>query len=123
MPRRAPRACRHPACPALVTGSRGFCDKHGAQDYREQDRRKRETRPQDKRFYDSAEWKRIREQQLRACPFCVECGNLAQVADHKTPLSQGGEARAFANLQSLCQRCHNAKRARERRLVQNDGAT
>jgi len=117
MPRRAARPCRQPGCPELVSDRRGFCVRHGAQDYREQDRRKRETRPEDKRFYDSAEWRAIREQQLRAFPFCNDCGKLAEVVDHRTPLRLGGAARDPGNLQSLCERCHNAKRAHESRVV------
>lgn len=123
MPNKPRRPCRRAGCPALVTGDRGFCEQHSAADWREQDRRKRETRPEDKRFYDSALWRAAREQQLRASPFCKECGRMAEMVDHVVPLRHGGEPTNPSNLASLCHRCHNVKRAHERRLVPNAGAT
>ncbi|MFC5387564.1 HNH endonuclease [Aquamicrobium segne] len=66
------------------------------------------------RFYDTAEWQRIRLRQLRREPMCRQCSQPAQHADHITPISRGGAKRDAANLQSLCHPCHNQKTGLER---------
>lgn len=56
--------------------------------------------------YNSVGWRKERNAQLDAFPYCVSCGGPASVADHVTPLRHGG-----TKLQSMCGRCHNIKRA------------
>jgi len=119
MPTKPPRPCSHPGCPELVTdGAR--CQKHQREEFRRktavamQDTSKQD----DKRFYDSALWKRVRAQVLREDPYCRECRRnkrivLADVVDHIDRIQAGGSRLAASNLQPLCHPCHNAKRARE----------
>ncbi len=61
----------------------------------------------------------MRAMYLRAHPLCekkmgtdldIGCGSPATVVDHIVPINQGGES-IESNLQSLCNRCHNRKRA------------
>lgn len=62
-------------------------------------------------FYGTAAWKRLSAACLRRDPICRTqgCGQLAVVADHVTPRSQGG-ADDLSNLVGRCIRCHNARR-------------
>lgn len=49
----------------------------------------------------------------RAGGRCERCGKPGRLqADHVTPVSQGG-SHELANLQALCEGCHQAKTARE----------
>jgi len=63
------------------------------------------------RFYSSKAWQRLRLRQLLYAPLCGWCGAPATVADHIKPIEQGGAVFDCDNLQSLCERCHNRKRA------------
>jgi 5-methylcytosine-specific restriction endonuclease McrA len=72
-----------------------------------------------KRFYDSARWKRVREQKLRIDPLCQGCiakGRTiaAEHVDHWKPLAEGGHPTDAANLVSLCHSCHSSKTMAER---------
>ena len=65
-----------------------------------------------KKFYDSAEWKKLRNAFRAANPLCVnveDCGNAMYFVDHIIPINSGGAALDWANLQSLCVSC-NAKK-------------
>lgn len=69
-----------------------------------------------KYFYQSKEWKRLREVILARdnylCVECMEQGRLtdAYAVDHIVPLSDNWFLRLSAsNLQSLCQSCHSRK--------------
>lgn len=119
MPSKPPRPCSHPGCPELVNdGAR--CPAHRKEE------QKRETRErmldervrEDKRFYDSALWKRVRASILRKEPWCRECRRegrmgLADMVDHVTPIRLGGAKLAPSNLQPLCERHHQVKRGQE----------
>lgn len=73
--------------------------------------RRNDVRPSaSKRGYD-ATWRRLRCLQLARQPVCEVCGMPATVVDHRIPLRAGGERLDEANLQSLCERCHNRKTA------------
>ena len=65
------------------------------------------------RFYNSANWKRLRALKLRANPICEMCLpdriTLATAVDHIKAINLGGSATALDNLQSLCHACHNRK--------------
>lgn len=85
-----------------------------------------ERKPQEGRkysntkFYQSTAWRKLRKVKLEKDPLCEEClkHNIhtpAKVIDHKVPINQGGAALDIANLQSLCDRCHNRKSAKESR--------
>ncbi len=64
-------------------------------------------------FYRTKTWKNLRRMHLHVEPICRRCGFPADMVDHVTPLHEGGEALDTANLQSLCNRCHAAKRGQE----------
>lgn len=83
-----------------------------------------ERKPQEGRkysntkFYQSTAWRKLRKVKLEQDPLCEEClkkgiHTPAKVADHIVPINQGGAALDIANLQSLCDRCHNVKSAKE----------
>jgi len=60
---------------------------------------------------DTARWRKVRRNQLRAHPTCqVEgCRLLASEVDHRIPLSEGGDRYDYANLASLCH-CHHVEK-------------
>ena len=65
-------------------------------------------------------WQRTRSQYFARYPLCAHCAARGDVAlavelDHVTPLSQGGHAWDWANLQGLCLSCHLVKSRSERR--------
>lgn len=69
-------------------------------------------------YYSTAEWKRLRLNQLTKAPFCHFCAQLqirspATVADHITP-HKGNKELFFDpnNLQSLCKTCHDSTKKR-----------
>lgn len=76
------------------------------------------------KFYKSKPWRKCREIGLIEEPWCCKCGAAADVRDHKRPInpidpydSQGGrypDPLDMSNHQSMCQRCHNRKSAKER---------
>ena len=73
-----------------------------------------------KEVYGTRRWRRLRAIQLARQPLCQECEKVgrvtpATVADHKTPIRQGGEKWSIDNLQSLCARCHQAKTNKEQK--------
>jgi 5-methylcytosine-specific restriction endonuclease McrA len=74
-----------------------------------------------KRFYRSAEWKRLRFAQLQAEPCCRMCGASAASGarmnvDHVRPLHRYWHLRLDArNLQTLCAGCNWGKEGRELR--------
>lgn len=72
------------------------------------------------KFYQSTAWRKLRHLQLHRFPLCAECerkgvATPGKVADHITPINEGGEPLSLENLQTLCDRCHNQKSARESR--------
>ena len=93
--------CRHPACPELVPEGTndGFCDEH--------------KRPSAAKRGYGRPWRRASKEYLWRNPLCVECGNPAEVVDHKTAVEAGGEMWDESNWQSLCKRCHDKKTAKQ----------
>lgn len=70
-------------------------------------------------FYDTQEWRKLRNWFIRANPLCNQCSRrerlvLAKVVDHIIPIEDGGEPLDVENLQSLCKPCHTAKTNKER---------
>jgi len=68
------------------------------------------------RLYDTAAWKRLRKQQLRAHPLCEDCLQFGIVrpatdVDHVRALKDGGEPLDPENLASRCHPCHSLKTA------------
>jgi 5-methylcytosine-specific restriction protein A len=122
MPTKPPRPCSHPGCPELVTSS-SRCPAHTKEQFKEKTalRMRSEGNREDKRFYDSAVWKKVREYVLRTEPWCRECRRegkmgLADMVDHIRRISDGGARTNLSNLQPLCGHHHAIKRAEESRL-------
>ncbi|WP_143295494.1 HNH endonuclease [Burkholderia pseudomallei] len=116
MPRRAPTPCRFPGC-AEVLASPGYCAAHRGWAHRDYGRARR-TFDAELGFYKSSAWQQCRAAYLRAHPLCAHCSGrghtvAARVVDHVVPIKDGGARLDWANLQSLCTRCHNRKTATE----------
>lgn len=112
MPRRPPRACAVPGCPAVVEGG-ARCPDHVRALRREAD----SLRPTAARRGYDASWRRVRLAHLKRQPLCVECERFGVAApatdvDHVVPLRRGG-THAASNLQSLCHFHHSRKTAAE----------
>ena len=73
-----------------------------------------ERRHQEPR-YNSTIWRKYRRAFLGEHPLCVECGKIAEVVDHITPVRLGGDFWQPFNHQPLCHPCHNSKSGRESR--------
>lgn len=70
------------------------------------------------KFYHSKAWRDLRALKIEQSPLCEECQRkgittLAQVVDHIKPINEGGAKLDMANLQSLCNPCHNRKSGQE----------
>lgn len=64
-------------------------------------------------FYQSREWKALRDRVRLEEPLCRVCGRLTNHVDHVIPRKDGGTD-TRDNLQGLCQECHNRKTTVER---------
>lgn len=94
---------------------RRYCDAH------EKQKRKRENdaRPDYRKWYGLAPWKRARLRFLAENPLCVECQRQGRITpanevDHIVP--HKGNRELFwnrDNWQGLCSQCHSAKTMRE----------
>jgi len=114
MPYKPKTPCRHPGCPEKAEKG-GYCEKHKKQIRKKYDN-ERGTSAQ--RGY-GARWQKARKIYLREHPLCVKCleeGQVtaATVVDHIIP--HKGDYGLFwdvDNWQSLCERHHNEKTAKE----------
>jgi 5-methylcytosine-specific restriction protein A len=114
MPRRPLKPCTFPGCSRLV--ERDCCDLHARSKrsfYKAQD--------ENRGFYSSVKWQRLRGWFIRRNPVCVLCLRPAEVVDHILAIKDGGEALSDANLQSLCNRCHQRKRGQEAHHIRGGG--
>ncbi len=80
--------------------------------------RKPDTRATASRRGYNANWRRLRQMQLRREPLCRECKEagfdvVASMVDHRIPLSEDG-TNEFSNLQSIFIMHHNKKTAMEK---------
>lgn len=115
MPKAAPKVCSKAGCGAVVHDGGTRCAAHPKQHNWEPDsvRGNRHERGYGK------EWEEIRAIVLsRDNYLCVPCRtkhiiSKAVQVDHKIPKDQGGTD-SVNNLQSICDRCHKIKTARER---------
>ena len=106
------KPCRHPGCSALTRD--GYCPKHKPR------KAPRRVSAEYHNWYSLSIWTDdLRPAQLLREPFCRECARRgvrtwATVVDHVKP--HRGDWWLFIdpqNHQSLCERCHNRKTARE----------
>lgn len=76
------------------------------------------NRGEEDKFYHTSEWKRVRASYLAAHPHC-ECDECkgkrvsADMVDHKIRIKAGGSKTDWSNLQSLTNKCHAKKSAKE----------
>ncbi len=107
MPTKPAPACSHPGCPERTKGG-AYCEKHTPVFRTEDSRGNSWTRGYDSRHRG---WRKL---VLHRQPVCAHCGReSSKVADHITPLAQGG-GWSLENGQGLCQTCHNQKTQKER---------
>jgi 5-methylcytosine-specific restriction protein A len=69
--------------------------------------------------YHTTRWEKLRKIRLMIEPLCRECMKsgivaVASIVDHIIPIRQGGDPWSLDNTQSLCEKCHNKKRRKER---------
>lgn len=116
MARRPRKACAKPGCPELVDAGVTYCDRHRRQRYKREDEQRGSAA---ERGYDYR-WSRYARMYKRANPLCRACAlrglvTPAHVVDHIEPVT-GPDDPLFwdqKNHQSLCESCHNVKRATE----------
>lgn len=112
MPSLPKKACGYPGCPALTRER--YCPTHASQVSAQYDR----DRGDDRQFYSTARWRKLRRMKLRRNPMCeVHPDGTAAVAvevHHVIERKQRPDlAFDFENLQSLCKPCHSRITARE----------
>ena len=90
----------------------GECAKCKSKSNKMYDRYKRDKELDS--FYKSSAWRKLRTRFIKANPLCNICGYPAKIVDHIIEIRDGGAKLDSANLQSLCQTCHNRKTIRER---------
>jgi 5-methylcytosine-specific restriction protein A len=102
----------------VTVGSR--CLAHQREQFRQKTQQAMEDprKAEDKRFYDSALWQKLRAQVLMKEPYCRECRRngrveLATMVDHIHRIQDGGSRLAASNLQPLCEHHHAVKRQKE----------
>lgn len=120
MPRAPGKPCAHHGCASVVYGQK-WCKEHQRSDWRRKTAHRLQTDwREEKRFYDSAGWQRLRLERLRIEPLCRMCKaqgriSLAKDVDHIERIRSGGERLSLENTQSLCKQCHARKSGREAR--------
>ena len=109
MPRRPLKPCRYPGCPALVDKG-GYCEQHRQLESRRYEDGRKDTK--ERRFYNSAQWQKVRELKRRHDPLCEQCKRegkvvLADLVHHKAEVRQDWDKRLNLDcLESLCTSCH-----------------
>lgn len=76
------------------------------------------SKPEHAKLYYSNRWRKLRNMYYKYNPLCKECKNNdriteGNVVDHISPVSEGGLFYEWKNLQTLCNRCHSIKTAKE----------
>lgn len=119
MPISAPVTCDYPACGAIAEPHSRYCSAHQkpqavAEENRANERNRNRKEPW-RKWYHTAHWRKLRGTVLARDPICKICKRVASnVADHIRP--HRGIWALFcdlANLQGLCEECHNRKTATE----------
>lgn len=113
------KKCKVALCREYVKQPELYCDKHKGMNATQYNKYVR-TSPQNKKyadFYQSGEWKRLRQYKLSINPMCEACKrngnqytNLATIVHHNHEIRTvlGWKERLdINNLESICQECHN----------------
>lgn len=69
-------------------------------------------------FYNSKSWRMTRKFYIKKNTLCEQCTRdgittMGQMVDHITPISMNGLSLDESNLQTLCNKCHAKKSAKE----------
>ena len=86
-------------------------------EYRDALKRDNKT-DQERKFYSSSRWRKASLRHRAIEPLCRSCNEQGRfvegkLTDHIRPLRNGGDPWDEANLQTLCDSCHQAKRRQE----------
>lgn len=119
MPRKPLRPCNYPGCPNLSENC--YCEKHRKIIQSEANKRYDENKRDSglRKFYASAEWKKLRQLKLQQSPMCEICysqGKIskANIVDHVRPIKEYPDGKLdISNLQSVCMSCHSRKTRNE----------
>lgn len=112
------KPCRN--CNRATRNANGFCDEH--QQHVRDSEREYENSPQrraDRKFYQSAKWKRFRAMILNKNPMCEPCEatGRTRLADHVHHVvdRKVDPSKAFdeSNARRVCRSCHNSERKGE----------
>ncbi|MCY9786844.1 HNH endonuclease [Nocardiopsis sp. EMB25] len=111
MPYSAPSRCGHRGddgrpCPELST-KKNRCEDHQPPPW--------QRRSKAWGSGGSRKWRALRDKVLRDEPNCRSCGQPATQVDHIRPLSKRGAKFDKANLQPICDDCHDTKSREENR--------
>jgi 5-methylcytosine-specific restriction enzyme A len=122
MPTKPSRPCpgkgpRYRNCPNLIKGNETCCPEckpFEKKAVREYDQKRDETL--ERRFLHSTRWRRIRDMKLSKDPLCERClengrDEAAVLVHHKDRDELNNES---ANLESLCNACHEEEHKDER---------
>ena len=129
MPNGMWKQCKVAGCAGLTRGK--YCPAHAHLEEKEKRERaahynKTVRDAEAQAFYESPAWRRLRKLKLAVMPICEICyaqGRItpAVLVDHIVEIKDGGAPLDMANLQSVCQRCHNKKTAQEHAKRNNNG--
>lgn len=109
MPTKPLRVCAAPGCGELVP--RGHCPAH---QIKQSDRRKHD--PEQRRFYNSHRWQKIRAAIRSRYPVCQVCHDaLSEQVHHKDGDWRNNDP---ANLEGICKDCHASESGRQHREKQ-----
>lgn len=100
------------SCGSIIPIQKRSCDVCNKERNKIYDKTNRNQ--ESKKFYGSKEWQRVRYIILSKNPFCIECERPADVVDHITPITKGGDKLNLDNLQPMCHKCHAIKTQNDR---------
>lgn len=114
MPFASAKICSRSGCFKVVRDTR-YCLAHTQY---EQPFQQMNVTAEQRKFYNSKAWEKLRQVFLIENPFCVHCEHehitrLADHCDHIKPIRTHWHLRLeWSNLQSLCLTCHSSKTGR-----------
>lgn len=114
MPMKPKIPCSFKGCPKLIdSGTGGKCEDHRKVEHKRYNnsRTDKEITAQ----YKTSRWQRVRKAALfRDGGWCQRCKEKpAALVDHIIEIKDGGDMWDLANLQALCDSCHNIKTREE----------
>jgi 5-methylcytosine-specific restriction protein A len=118
------KLCSKSGCGELIAPNSTRCAKHPIDNSaRHKHYDKHQRNPIAKAFYESKEWRRLRDVVVKKCyGLCARCKTEkllkpGYIVDHIIPISEAWELRLIeSNLQYLCLEHHNTKTWEDRKL-------